>query len=339
MRKSAIGLLTGVLIFAFAGLLYLQVYYIQIIVQNQKRQFNEAVKRCLFQVSHNLELDETARILTDQIYNIDKKTGRKEFMKIAGPNSLDVPDIQIDSLVNITASYGKRKSDLRSESQIFQESLIERYAYRENLVSEVIRISMKAYEKPIEERIDYKKLESNIQIELANNNLALPFRYAIKGYNPDSIYWKSPGFGLSGSGKVFSQVLFPKDPTKAKSYTLLVSFPTEKDAIFDSVRFVIPSIVFTFFLLAAFSITLWIVLRQKHLSEMKKDFISNMTHELKTPVASISIAAQMLSDESMIDMLEKAVDEKFMEEEDLELWKVVNDEVELLDEVVKNRKN
>ena len=41
----------------------------------------------------------------------------------------------------------------------------------------------------------------------------------------------------------------------------------------------------------------------------------------------------------LIDMLEKAVDEEFMEEEDLELWKVVNDEVELLDEVVKNRKN
>ena len=304
MRKSAIWLLTGVMIFAFVGLLYLQVYYIHIIVQNQKDQFNEAVKRSLYQVSHNLELDETARILQNQIYNIDKKSDRKGFRKITGVNSLDVPNIQIDNPMDITASYGK--SDLRSESQIIQESLIEQYAYRENLLSEVIRTSMKAYEKPIEERIDFKKLDLYIQTELANNNLVLPFRYAIKGYNPDSIYWRSPGYGLAGSGNIYSQVLFPKDdPSRAKSYTLLVTFPTEKNTIFNSIRFIIPSIAFTFFLLVAFSVTLWIVLKQKRLSEMKKDFISNMTHELKTPVASISIAAQMLSDESMIDMLEK----------------------------------
>ncbi|GHT62047.1 sensor protein RprX [Bacteroidia bacterium] len=302
------------MIFAFVGLLSLQVYYIHIIVQNQKDQFEEAVKRSLFQVSHNLELDETSRILKDQIYTIDKKTGRKDFRKkqitsdssplsVGSPEQLDIPDIQIDSPMDITASYGK--SDLRSSSRTFQESLIEQYAYRENLVSEVIRTSMKAYEKPIEERIDFRKLELYIQTELANNNLALPFRYAIKGYNPDSVYWKSPGYGSAGPGNIFSQVLFPKDPSKAKSYTLLVTFPTEKDNLFDSIRFVIPSIAFTVFLLVAFAATLWTVMKQKKLSEMKKDFISNMTHELKTPVASISIAAQMLSDDSMIELLEK----------------------------------
>jgi signal transduction histidine kinase len=294
------------MVFAFAGLLYLQVYYIHIIVENQESQFHEAVKRSLFQVSHNLELDETARLLQDRIYNIDKKTGNTNLgqsrITING-EQLDFPDIRIDSPGNITTSYGK--SDLRYESRTVRESLIEQYAYRENLVNEVIRTSMKTYEKPIEERIDFKKLELYIQAELANNNLVLPFRYAIKGYNPDSFYWKSPGYDASATDNVFSQVLFPKDPAQAKSYTLLVTFPNEGNSGFKSVRFVIPSIAFTFFLLAAFSVTFWIVMRQKHLSEMKKDFISNMTHELKTPVASISIAAQMLSDENMIDMLEK----------------------------------
>ncbi|MDR1631357.1 MAG: HAMP domain-containing histidine kinase [Dysgonamonadaceae bacterium] len=301
-----IWLLAGVMIFAFVGLLYLQVYYIHIIVKNQEDQFNEAVKRSLFQVSHNLELDETARLLQGQIYNINKRTGRKNIGRSSitiDHKQLDVPDIRIDSPGNITTSYGK--SDLRYESRTVQEFLIEQYAYRENLVNEVIRISMKAYEKPIEARIDFKKLELYIQTELANNNLVLPFRYAIKGYNPDSVYWKSPGYDSSAPKNIFSQVLFPKDPAPAKSYTLLLAFPNERNSIFDSVRFVIPSIAFTFFLLVAFSVTLWIVMKQKRLSEMNKDFISNMTHELKTPVASISIAAQMLSDENMIDILEK----------------------------------
>jgi signal transduction histidine kinase len=314
MRKSAIWLLTGVMIFAFVGLLYLQVYYIHIIVENQKNQFNEAVKRSLFQVSRSLELNETSQILRDRIYVIDKKTDRKNIrnnniisdsnpLSVSSPDQLNASNIQIDNNIQITASYGK--SDLRSSSQTFQESLIEQYIYQENLVSEVIRTALNAYEKPIEERIDFKKLELYIQTELANNNLALPFRYAVKGYNPDSIYWKSPGYDSDGSGNVFSQVLFPKDPSKAKSYALLVTFPTEKNNFYDFIHFVIPSIAFTFFLLAAFAVTLWIVMRQKRLSEMKKDFISNMTHELKTPVTSISIASQMLNDESTMEMLVK----------------------------------
>ena len=314
MRKSVIWVLVGVMVFAFVGLLCVQGHYIHIIIENKNDQFNEAVKRSLFQVSHSLELDETSRILRDRIYVIDKKKGKKNIrdrritsdsnlLPANSPDPLNLPDIQIDNHTHISASYGK--SDLRSSSQTFQESLIEQYVYRENLVSEVIRIALNAYEKPIEERIDFQKLELYIQTELANNNLALPFRYAIKGYSPDSIYWKSPGYNPTGSEIIFSQILFSKDPSKAKSYALLVTFPMERNNFFGFIRFVIPSIIFTVFLFVAFAVTLWIVMRQKRLSEMKTDFINNMTHELKTPVASISIASQMLNDESMMEMLIK----------------------------------
>lgn len=67
MRKSTIWLLAVVMAFAFAGLLYLQVNYVSIILKTRSEQFNETVKRSLRQVSKNLELDETRKYLEDDI--------------------------------------------------------------------------------------------------------------------------------------------------------------------------------------------------------------------------------------------------------------------------------
>jgi signal transduction histidine kinase len=94
---------------------------------------------------------------------------------------------------------------------------------------------------------------------------------------------------------VLTGVLFPNDPPSRQNY-LKVFFPSKRNYIFSEVSFIVPSVIFSLMLLVTFIFTLYIVFRQKKLSEMKNDFVNNMTHELKTPVSTISLAAQMLKD-------------------------------------------
>ena len=78
-----------------------------------------------------------------------------------------------------------------------------------------------------------------------------------------------------------------------------MEFPNKHNYIFSSVRFIIPSLAFSAILLVVFLYTVILAFRQKKLTEMKTDFVNNMTHELKTPIATISLAAQMLEDSSV----------------------------------------
>ena len=109
---------------------------------------------------------------------------------------------------------------------------------------------------------------------------------------------RCPDYTDEGEEFTYSQVLFRNDP-QSKMGVVRIHFPDMGSYIFSSVRFMIPSVAFTLVLLVTFIFTIVVIFRQKRYTEIKNDFINNMTHELKTPIASISLAAQMMNDESV----------------------------------------
>jgi signal transduction histidine kinase len=269
-------------------LLYLQVNYFRTLLNYQETQFEDAVKRSLLQVSHDLELEETKQILVDKLFvSQNDYNGQQRFRA--------TPITRIDSQQSaskaLPQSFGKK--NLQTASQQIQKAFQEGYIYQQTLLEEVIRSAMKGSQRPIEERINFRQLESYIRQELSNNNIEQPFMYAVTDKNKQAIY-TGPNF-QTGHSDVYTQVLFPAD-TDSKYYTLQVVFPTQKKYNLDSISFIVPSIVFTIVLLIVFVVTIYIIFRQKRLAEIKNDFVNNMTHELKTPVASISLAAQTLND-------------------------------------------
>ena len=111
-----------------------------------------------------------------------------------------------------------------------------------------------------------------------------------------STYFSSEGYEPDEDDHLYEIDLFPDDLISPHAY-LVMYFPDEnKISMSTLTRNTVTSIILSLIIIAIFLSTLIIILRQKKLHEMKTDFVNNMTHELKTPIASISLASQMLKD-------------------------------------------
>ena len=301
MKRSTIWILTVVMAIALLGLLAMQIVYLEKMVNMRNSQFNETVRRSLYSVSTMLEQNETK-------YYLDMDLAEAERMYSgAGQNSFSFSErheatidttFNKEELVNMRPANLPTLKDLNDSYQLKQEMLKDQYLRQKTLLNEVIlTILNQSSDRPIKERADSATVSTYLRSELEFNGLSLPFEFAIVNRTSGLVY-KTNGYSPLSQQDVYSLVLFPNDP-KNKQNTLNVTFPNKSDYIFSSVKFLVPSLAFTFLLLGVFLYTISVAFKQKKLSEIKNDFINNMTHEFKTPISSISIAAQMLNDDSV----------------------------------------
>lgn len=313
MRKSTIWLLVLVMAFAFGGLLYLQVTYVGEILKTRSEQFNETAKKCLLQVSKNLELDETRKYIEEDISkdlrnyqyqgtgNISKiqQSIQFDFQSSTGTirGGFDLQSFSTNPSSPLPSLLQKQSTDnIVTASKVNHDAFKRRYLYDSALINEVIINMLNTSSlKPIEERLDFKQLNNYLKTEFLNSGLNLSFVYSVVNKDGINVYQSDEVKDPPIASDVLTCVLFPNDPPSKQNY-IKVFFPSKKNYLFSEVSFIVPSVIFSLMLLVTFIFTLYIVFRQKKLSEMKNDFVNNMTHELKTPVSTISLAAQMLKD-------------------------------------------
>ena len=286
------------------GLLLVQIMYMRNMVRMRDDQFAEGVKRSLYSVTTMLEQDEAKYFLEEDASQIKEssiylpQSGGISY-SITTPSGVEA-DLTIKGDINTITDLQRERGDLSNHYQSMQEAIRGQYLYQKGLLNEVIlKIISQASNRPIHERADSAVVGSYLRSALDNSGLDLPFEFAVVNRN-GAIMYKTSGYNVMSVDQedIFVQTLFPNDPVSKINY-LRVFFPTKKDYIFTSIKFMIPSFIFTFILLVIFLCTIIIVFRQKKLTEMKNDFINNMTHEFKTPISTISLAAQMLNDDSV----------------------------------------
>ena len=320
MKKSTTRIIAIVMGLSFIVLLYLQLSYIEEMAKMKKEQFDESVNRSLYQASRNLEVNETLRYLEKDVNETERRAFRQDSViaggnlngvvqhshqyAVAGKDGTIYSSFQLKTITTKPSTIPKAmilrsdKNSISEASKSLQEIVRNRYVYQKALLDEVVyNILYTASEKPLRERINFKLLDQDIRAELLNNGINIPYHFTVSTADGREVY-RCPDYTEDGLPYTYSQVLFRNDPS-SKMGVVRIHFPDINGYIYSSVRFMIPSVAFTLVLFVTFIFTIVVIFRQKRYTEIKNDFINNMTHELKTPIASISLAAQMLNDNSV----------------------------------------
>lgn len=157
----------------------------------------------------------------------------------------------------------------------------------------------------IEERLNNQNLKDLIKQELENNKLPTNFEYAV--------FNNSLGTPIKSGNFVFNEkntysVPILTDVDNHSKYQLYISFPQKSKFLFsDLLPFILISLLFTVVIIAAYYSAIRQLITQRQISEIKNDFINNMTHEFKTPIATINLALDAIKNPKIISDEEKVL--------------------------------
>lgn len=163
----------------------------------------------------------------------------------------------------------------------------------DQMISEVFQ-----WEKTME--LDNREIGFALQRSLLYSGIQTPFEFAIirDGIVQEGTFTKSGKNDFLKSNYVVR--LFP-DNIIRQDLLLSVVFPNRTNYVLGSMAWILGgSLLFSFIILATFGLSLFFIIRQKKISEMKSDFINNITHEFKTPIATISLAADTITNQKVI---------------------------------------
>lgn len=178
---------------------------------------------------------------------------------------------------------------LKSESDIFSQ------------VKDVAQ-EMREANVPLSKMISKESLDTLIQKELLNRNITLNYDFWVSLAEKDSVVYIKAVNNINNA--------LPKNTFKATLYNyvirdpgmLYISFPDKNSLILSNMwATMASSAALLFVLIFIFAYTIYAIMKQKKISEMKTDFINNMTHEFKTPVATIMIASEALKDPEIVE--------------------------------------
>ncbi len=191
-----------------------------------------------------------------------------------------------------------RPPDLSNHPLLVYQEQMRKMEQRTNMFEEALQ-QLISGSRPVHSRVSNQQLDTLLRIALGNQGIHTPYQYAVVDAQQDSVLMAStPQFAefLPGDAQI---ALFPNDFVPSRAF-LNIEFPQQNWYLLKKVWLtLLSSLLFTAIVVYCFYYAISTIFRQKKLSDMKNDFINNMTHELKTPISTVSLAVEALQDEQI----------------------------------------
>ena len=330
MSKRVIHILIAIMVLVMTGLILVQTNSILKALEIKEEQFNSSVKNALNGVANRLEMEEASVISayeknlfsqrnnetlpnSSQFYRKGTLTQREVQIslqysqQVSGNVYSEEYDIEYEAPGNVENERGRPGDYPNAFDRIHEYDGYVSRQYEDRLnqrarMLKLTQISFLLSNLPIEERIDPSILGRLIKTELKKQGISMDFKYAVKSFSrgEEKFVFGDKNYNANVQQE-YNILLFPNDLEELKkSNWLYLCFPKQNTYLLKETGIlVIPTFVLTAMLIGIFVFTIMIILRQKKLSDIKNDFINNMTHELKTPISTISLASQMLRDNTV----------------------------------------
>lgn len=310
MSQKAIWKIVVLVSTALVGIFGMQVYSIISTFQLNSELFDGSVHNALDHIVSKLEQKELKK--SAELYNLPRLTNVlpedkgaeiatvlevEEISRfISNENSTDVQISNVDTLtpdeVEVLSRNFKTTENVRMWSKDGNKDYMvhfERFFVHHGIVKDI----------PVQQRISIKSLDTLLRRELLEKGISTPYIYGVYSIQEDSFVMKSfyndkylSCFDNPSNFK-YNISLFPSSNEQIAK--LCVNFPAKGSFLWSGLWFnLIGTFIFTGIVMFCFYYTIKVIVEQKKLSEMKSDFLNNMTHEFKTPIATISIAADTI---------------------------------------------
>ncbi len=233
----------------------------------------------------------------------EKKLG-KAFNDVLTQNKNSGKRIYSESQDTLQKAYFKKK-DARSVLDKNRKNGITDLTFsgKENpdkaeLLREVMKDLLYA-KRPIQERVNRFLLDTLLKKEFEENGITLPYEFAVQGQAANNFIFSTASLKpAEWQGRSYKASLFPNETLQQNS--LFVYFPDQQKHIMSDMGVMFGgSGILIIVVMACFYMAVSTIMHQKKLSDIKNDFINNMTHEFKTPISTIALAAEMAHENSI----------------------------------------
>jgi two-component system phosphate regulon sensor histidine kinase PhoR len=334
MKKNLFISLVSFMIISILGIVILQGYWIFSAWNDKEKEFSLAVQQSLMMVADEIQERELSDYITayenllDSLETPDNESFANVFLFLDEDKTNNLisyytygileEDYKItpyldptlgDTIETLTDVKQVKNTTIINKNDVFNRenniaTSIEKISTirRMNISNQRIRSTFKNYiaNTPIHKRLNVNELDYVLKREFDAKMIVTPYEFGIYD-NGLATKIKSNNYSEKQKGYRYSIPIF-QDDDSIRNYELLISFPEKDQYVFSSILTIGGLTLFlTLFIVLVSSSALYQIIQQKKISEIKTDFINNMSHEFKTPIATINLALDAISNPKIIE--------------------------------------